>query len=100
MTTIKFKEISKLKDEIDHALDENNFEELNNLSNNLEAIVKTLVEDKDTARNFSKNEINVLCELLKDVAHYEELTKKQFKEYTYGVSRSRKMHEAYKQNRG
>ena len=54
MTTIKFTEISKLKDEIDHALDENNFEELNNLSNNLEAIVKTLVEDKDTARNLSQ----------------------------------------------
>ena len=98
MTTIKFKEISKLKDAIDHALDENNFEELNNLSNSLEAIVKTLVEDKDTARNLSKSEINVLVKLLEDVSRYEELTKKQFREYTYGVSRSRKMHEAYKQN--
>ena len=35
MTTIKFTEISKLKDEIDRALDESNFEELNNLSNSL-----------------------------------------------------------------
>ena len=100
MTTIKFAEISKLKDEIDHALDENNFEELNNLSKSLEAVVKALVEDKDTARNLSKSEINTLVELLEDVARYEELTKKQFKDYTYGVSRSRKMHEAYKQNRG
>ena len=100
MTTMKFAEISKLKDKIDHALDENNFEELNNLSNNLEAIVKTLAEDKDTARNLSQSEINVLAKLLEDISRYEELTKKQFKEYTYGVSRSRKMHEAYKQNRG
>ena len=98
MTTIKFTEISKLKDEIDHALDENNFEELNNLSNSLEAIVKTLVEDKDTARNLSKSEINVLVKLLEDISRYEELTKKRFKDYTYGVSRSRKMHEAYKQS--
>ena len=60
MTTIKLTEISKLKDEIDHALDENNFEELNNLSNSLEAVVKALVEDKDTARNLSKSEINLL----------------------------------------
>ena len=99
MTAIKFTEISKLKDKIDYALGKNNFEELNSLSNSLEAKVKTLVEDEDTARNLSKSEINVLVKLLKDVAHYEELTKKRFKDYTYGVSRSRKMHEAYKQNR-
>ena len=96
MNMMKFTEISKLKDEIDHALDENNFEELNNLSNSLEAIVKTLVEDK--ARNLSKSEINLLVKLLKDISRYEELTKKRFKDYTYGVSRSRKMHEAYKQS--
>ena len=100
MTTIKFTEISRLKDKIDYALDKNNFEELNSLSNSLEAIVKTLIEDNDTARNLSKSEINVLVKLLEDVARYEELTKKRFKNYTYGVSRSRKMHEAYKQNRG
>ena len=98
MTTMKIAEISKLKDEIDHALDENNFEELNNLSNSLEAIVKTLVEDKDTARNLSQSEINVLVKLLEDISRYEELTKKRCKDYTYGVSRSRKMHEAYKQS--
>ncbi len=99
MTTIKFTEISKLKDEIDHALAKNNFEEVNSLSNSLEAIVKSLVEDKDTTRNFSNSEINVLVKLLEDITSYEELTKKRFKEYTYGVSRSRKMHEAYNQNR-
>ncbi len=100
MAKINFTEISGLKDKIDLALDKKNFEELNNLSNSLEAIVKTLVEDRDTTHNLSKSEINTLVELLEDVARYEELTKKQFKEYTYGVSRSRKMHEAYKQNRG
>ena len=100
MAKINFTEISGLKDKIDLALDKNNFEELNNLSNSLENIVKTLVEDRETTLNLSKSEINVLFKLLEDVARYEELTKKQFKEYTYGVSRSRKMHEAYKQNRG
>ena len=99
MTTIKLNEISRLKDKIDHALDKNNFEELNSLSNSLEAIVKNLVEDRDTTLNLSKSEINVLVKLLEDVTSYEELTKKRFKEYTYSVSRSRKMHEAYKQNR-
>ena len=98
MTTMKFTEISKLKDAIDHALDENNFEELNSLSNSLEAIVKTLAEDKDTACNLSKSEVDVLVRLLEDISRYEELTKKRFKDYTYGVSRSRKMHEAYKQS--
>ena len=98
MTTIKFTEISRLKDEIDYALDKNNFQELKILSNSLEAIVKTLVEEKDTARNLSKSEINELVKLLEDISRYEELTKKRFKDYTYGVSRSRKMHEAYKQS--
>ena len=100
MAKTNFTEISGLKDKIDLALDKKNFEELNNLSNSLEAIVKTLVGDRDTTHNLSKSEINTLVELLEDVARYEELTKKQFKDYTYGVSRSRKMHEAYKQNRG
>ena len=100
MAKINFTEISGLKDNIDIALENNNFEELNNLSNRLEAIVKTLVEDKETRHNLSKSEISTLVKLLEEVAHYEELTKKQFKEYSYGVSRSRKMHEAYKQNRG
>ena len=100
MAKINFTEISGLRDNIDLALDEKNFEELNNLSKSLEAIVKTLVEDRDTPHNLSKSEINTLVKLLEDVARYEELTKKQFKKYTYGVSRSRKMHEAYKQNRG
>ena len=100
MAKINFTEISGLRVNIDLALDEKNFEELNNLSKSLEAIVKTLVEDIDTPHNLSKSEINTLVELLEDVARYEELTKKQFKDYTYGVSRSRKMHEAYKQNRG
>ena len=98
MTTIKFAEISKLKDEIDYALDDNNFEKLNNLSNSLEAVVKALGEDKAPARNLSKSEINLLVKLLEDISRYEELTKKRFKDYTYGVSRSRKMHEAYKQS--
>ena len=100
MAKTNFTEISGLKDNIDLALDKKNFEELKNLSNSLEAIVKTLVEDRDTTHSLSKSEINTLVGLLEDVARYEELTKKQFKEYTYGVSRSRKMHEAYKQNRG
>ena len=100
MAKTNFTEISGLKDKIDLALDKKNFEELNNLSKSLEAIVKTLVEDRDTPHNLSKSEINTLVELLEDIARYEELTKKQFKEYTYGVSRSRRMHEAYKQNRG
>ena len=100
MAKTNFTEISGLKDKIDLALDKKNFEELKNLSNSLEAIVKTLVEDRDTTHSLSKSEINTLVGLLEDVARYEELTKKQFKEYTYGVSRSRKMHEAYKQNRG
>ena len=99
MTTMIFTEISRLKDKIDYALDKNNFEELNSLSNSLEAKVKTLVEDEDTARNLSKSEIDALAKLLEDISCYEELTKKRFKDYTYGVSRSRKMHEAYKQNR-
>tara|TARA_B100000886_G_C20248254_1_gene417565 strand:+ start:374 stop:676 length:303 start_codon:yes stop_codon:yes gene_type:complete len=100
MAPKKFNEISRLKDKIDHALDNNNFEELNSLSNSLETIVKTLVEDREITHNLSKSEINSLVELLEDVGRYEELTKKRFKDYTYGVSRSRKMHEAYKQNRG
>ena len=100
MAKTYFTEISRLKDQIDFALDKNNFEELNSLSNSLEALVKTLVEDRKITDNLSKSEINVLFKLLEDVARYEELTKKQFREYTYGVSRSRKMHEAYKQNRG
>ena len=98
MAKTNFTEILGLKDKIDLALHKKNFEELNNLSNSLEAIVKTLVEDRSTPHNLSRGEINTLVELLEDVARYEELTKKQFKEYTYGVSRSRKMHEAYKQN--
>ena len=98
MAKINFAEISKLKDKIDLALDKNNFEELNHLSNNLEAMVRTLVEDKETRHNLSKSEINTLVKLLEEVTRYEGLTKKQFKEYTYGVSRSRRMHEAYKQN--
>ena len=100
MAKTNFTTISGLKDKIDLALDKKNFEELKNLSNSLEAIVKTLVEDRDTTHSLSKSEINTLVGLLEDVARYEELTKKQFKEYTYDVSRSRKMHEAYKQNRG
>jgi hypothetical protein len=100
MAKTNFTAISGLKDKIDLALDKKNFEELKNLSNSLEAIVKTLVEDRDTTHSLSKSEINTLVGLLEDVARYEELTKKQFKEYTYDVSRSRKMHEAYKQNRG
>ena len=100
MAKTNFTAISGLKDKIDLALDKKNFEELKNLSNSLEAIVKTLVEDRDTTHNLSRSEINTLVGLLEDVARYEELTKKQFKEYTYDVSRSRKMHEAYKQNRG
>ena len=98
MAKTYFTEISRLKDQIDFVLDKNNFEELNSLSNSLEAIVRTLVEDKDTARKLSKSEINVLVKLLEDISRYEELTKKRFKDYTYGVSRSRKMHEAYKQS--
>jgi hypothetical protein len=100
MAKTYFTEISRLKDQIDFALDKNNFEELNSLSNSLEALVKTLVEDRKITDNLSKSEINVLVKLLEDVARYEELTKKRFKEYTYSVSRSRKMHEAYKQHRG
>ena len=79
MTTIKFTEISKLKDEIDRALANNNFEEVNSLSNSLEAIVKSLVEDKNTTRNFSNSEINVLVKLLEDISRYEELTKNDLK---------------------
>ena len=89
MAKTNFTEISGLKDKIDLALDKKNFEELNNLSNSLEAVVKTLVEDRDTTHNLSKSEINTLVKLLEDVARYEELTKNQFKEYTYDVSSCR-----------
>ena len=60
--------------------------------------MKSLAEDKDASHNLSKNDIDVLVKLLEDISRYEELTKKRFKDYTYGVSRSRKMHEAYKQS--
>ena len=95
----QLQEISKLQEQIECALNKNNFEELNNLSKRLDASIKILLANKETENSLSHSEVNALIKIKQAVNNYEELSQKRFKDYTYGVSRSRKMHEAYKQNR-
>ena len=95
----QLKEIFKLQEQIECALQKNNFEELDKLSKRLDASVKVLLANKETENSLSRSEISALIKIKQTVNNYEELSQKRFKDYTYGVSRSRKMHEAYKQNR-
>ena len=95
----QLQEILKLQEQIECALDKNNFEELDNLSKRLDASVKILFANKETENSLSHSEISAIIKIKEAVNNYEELSQKRFKDYTYGVSRSRKMHEAYKQNR-
>ena len=95
----QLQEILKLQEKIEFALDKNNFEELDALSKRLDASVKILLTKSEVKNSLSHSEISALIKIKQAINNYEELSQKRFKDYTYGVSRSRKMHEAYKQNR-
>ena len=95
-----FDEISKLQQKIELALEDKNFEALNNLSNELETVVKLVVEDKNFISTLNKDKTNYLKQLIEAVKVYQDLTQQKFKNYTFRVSQSRKMHVGYKQTRG
>ena len=99
MEQSQLQEIFKLQEQIESALEKNNFEELETLSKRLDASVHVLLANKQTENSLSLSEISILIKIKQAINNYEELSQKRFKDYTYGVSRSRKMHEAYKQNR-
>jgi len=95
-----FDQLAILQVKIEDALEKSNFEELETLSNRLESLVNLMISAENGATSLEKHEIETLVELAEKVKKYEALTAEKFKHYTYGVSKSRKMHEAYKQHRG
>ena len=94
-----FDQLTELQIKIDDALEKSNFEEIKTLSDRLESVVTLIINDENAKNKLEKNEIETLVKLAEKVKNYESLTAEKFKHYTYGVSKSRKMHEAYKQHR-
>ena len=99
MTQQPFDQLAILQVKIEDALEKSNFEELETLSNKLESIVTLIISSENAQTTLEKNDIATLIKLVEDVKKYQDLTTEKFKHYTYGVSKSRKMHEAYKQHR-
>ena len=99
MTQQPFDQLAILQVKIEDALEKSNFEELETLSNKLESIVTLIISSENAQTTLEKNDIATLVKLVEDVKKYQDLTTEKFKHYTYGVSKSRKMHEAYKQHR-
>ena len=99
MTQQPFDQLAVLQVKIEDALEKSNFEELKTLSNKLESIVTLIISSENAQTTLEKNDIATLVKLVEDVKKYQDLTTEKFKHYTYGVSKSRKMHEAYKQHR-
>ena len=100
MVQTPFDQLSVLQDQIKVALEKSNFEEIDNLSRKLEAIVTRIITEANDEKSLGKYEIEYLINLLDTVKKYQKLTEKKFKDYTTMVSKSRKMHEGYKQARG
>ena len=94
-----FDQLAVLQIKIEDALEKSDFEELETLSNKLESIVTLIISSENAQTTLEKNDIATLVKLVEDVKKYQDLTTEKFKHYTYGVSKSRKMHEAYKQHR-
>ena len=94
-----FDQLAVLQIKIEDALEKSDFEELETLSNKLESIVTLIISSENAQTTLEKNDIATLVKLVEDVKKYQDLTTEKFKRYTYGVSKSRKMHEAYKQHR-
>ena len=92
-------QLAVLQAKIEDALEKSNFEELETLSNRLESLVTLMISAENGATSLEKHEIETLIKLAEKVKKYQDLTTEKFKHYTYGVSKSRKMHEAYKQHR-
>ena len=99
MTQQPFDQLAVLQIKIEDALEKSNFEELETLSNKLESIVTLIISSENAQTTLETNDIATLVKLVEDVKKYRDLTTEKFKHYTYGVSKSRKMHEAYKQHR-
>ena len=95
-----FNQLTVLQVKIEEALEKSNFEEIKTLSDRLESVVTLIISDENAKTNLEKHEIETLVKLVERVKKYQDLTTEKFKHYTYGVSKSRKMHEAYKQHRG
>ena len=94
-----FDQLAVLQVKIEDALEKSDFEELETLSNKLESIVTLMLSAKNAYTSLEKHEIETLIKLAEKVKKYQDLTTEKFKHYTYGVSKSRKMHEAYKHHR-
>ena len=95
-----FDQLAVLQVKIEDALEKSNFEELESLSYRLQTLVTLMISAENGHTTLEKHEIETLARLVEKVKKYEALTAEKFKHYTYGVSKSRKMHEAYKQHRG
>ena len=100
MVKTPFDQLSVLQDQIKVALEKSNFNEIDDLSRKLEAIVTLIITGVNNENRLRKCEIDYLINLLDTVKKYQKLTEKKFKGYTTMVSKSRKMHEGYKQARG
>ena len=94
-----FDQLAILQGKIETALEKSNFKELETLSGRLEAIVTQIIGAESAHTTLEKYEIDDLVRLVEKVTKYQDLTAEKFKHYTYSVSKSRKMHEAYKQHR-
>ena len=95
-----FDQLAVLQIKIEDALEKSDFEEIKTLSDRLESGVTLIISDANAKTKLGKQEIEILVKLVDRVKKYQDLTTEKFKHYTYGVSKSRKMHEAYKQHRG
>ena len=93
-----FDQLAILQGKIEDALEKSNFKELETLSGKLETIVTLIISAENAHASLEKHEIDALVRLVEKVTKYQVLTAEKFKHYTYSVSKSRKMHEAYKQH--
>ena len=93
-----FDQLAILQGKIEDALEKSNFKELETLSGRLETIVKLIISAENAHTRLEKHEVDTLIRLVEKVTEYQGLTAEKFKRYTYSVSKSRKMHEAYKQH--
>ena len=94
-----FDQLAILQEKIEDALEKSNFKELEALSGRLETIATQIISAENAHTNLEKHEIDDLARLVEKVTKYQDLAAEKFKHYTYSVSKSRKMHEAYKQHR-
>ena len=94
-----FDHLAILQGKIEDALEKSNFKELETLSGRLETIVTRIISAENAHASLEKHEVDTLIRLVEKVTEYQDLTTEKFKRYTYSVSKSRKMHEAYKQHR-